>query len=170
MFFILVERHVHKVSWTNSSILLCSVPICNSFSAPSKTWTNECAEDTRSKNKTKFRKLVKCCFSWQQEGAWTATGRCLGALSCSGHLEMTHFSDTLLFILLGLITFALFLFSKINSQPSAISELFASLNSARAVEISGYFFSYSISALYFSLLFSWSVLLQYSIFKLWATK
>lgn len=70
-------RDVYKGSWTNSSILLHSVPICNSFSAHSKAWTNECAEDTQSKNKTKFRKLVKRCFSWQPKGAWTATGRCL---------------------------------------------------------------------------------------------
>jgi len=30
-------------------------------------------------SKTKFRKLVKHCFSWQQEGAWTAMGRCLAS-------------------------------------------------------------------------------------------
>lgn len=83
MFCILGERCVYKGSWTNSSILLCSVPICNSFSAHSKACTNECAEDTQSKNKTKFRKLVKRCFSWQQGAAWAATGRCLASKGTS---------------------------------------------------------------------------------------
>lgn len=64
----------------------------------------------------------------------------MGALSHDSHLEMTVFSDKLLFVLLGLITSTV-LFGKINSQPSAVSELWASLNSARAVEMSGYLFS-----------------------------
>lgn len=71
----------------------------------------------------------------------------MGALSHNSHLEMTLFSDKLLFILLGLINFALFWFSKINSQPSAVSELLASLNTARVVEASGYLFSILVSGL-----------------------
>jgi len=65
-------------------------------------------------------------------------------------LEITLFYGKYLFIILGLITFALLLFSKINSQPSAVSELSASLSSARAVEMSGYLFSFfSIRAVFF---------------------
>lgn len=88
----------------------------------------------------------------------------MGALSHSGHLEVTLFSDKLLFVLLGLITSALFLFSKTNPQLSAVSELLASLNSAELVEVSGHLLSFPVSGLYFS--FSLRVLLQYSISQL----
>ena len=79
MFCILVERHVRKGSWTSSNILLCSVPICNSFSAHSKAWTNECVEDTWSKVKQNSESWWNTVFLGNRKehglpwgGAWRA--------------------------------------------------------------------------------------------------